>query len=527
MENNTNVSLMIMYEDESVDVRFVNGSQLQLSPCGCEFMLVKAKEPSGHPLQLPERVRQRTRFTISAYRELLVAALAFRNKYASRPYLPQELIPADHKKPFFSIDSGLQWPECSSCEAKFGPGGETIIRSEEGQATLVLSPSGEEFSVEFTCSLSPTQSQHHTMQCFSREPDSSLGGQQKGSSQTTSESKTVHQGREIRRNEPIRSRSSSPLTISTIQPKSEEAVDSIWRYPLSLARNKWMTHRFGSKDVGAEGTSDYSQADGKTTVSDISSEDRRSCLPPVLPLTCPSPHWHRWKIKDSLAKNEDPDQDLPELVKVMWCQGVTYRILSGAVPVIEVSPGDGSVIRSNGVLNTYFTHYKPEHQSGQVKELTYHLNSLPPDVLGQVYSICSIVSRAGRILSCYNQAKQSLKFPTTPSCLQEDRHFSKPVFLEENLSNPVPVEQHLNIIHTAESQSDLIAAELEKIKRFSFLLESSHLLRSEKGCAEPQGSSTEEGTHESVNESSVEEALQRTSEAIQDIDAFISAIALT
>lgn len=59
------------------------------------------------------------------------------------------------------------------------------------------------------------------------------------------------------------------------------------------------------------------------------------------------------------------------------------------------------------------------------------------------------------------------------------------------------------------------------------LLENNHLLRSEKRCAEPEGSSAEEVTHEAVDENYVAEALQRTSKAIEDIDALISAAALT
>ncbi|KAM4745500.1 uncharacterized protein C5orf34 homolog isoform 4-T4 [Anableps anableps] len=410
--------MMTMYEDESVEISYRHGAQLQLSPCGSEFVLVKATDPHGHPLQPTERVRQRTRFTISAYKELLATALAFRNKYASRPYLPEELISAENRKP-----------------------------EQMYQSTTVI--------------------QHHS--CF--------------------------------------------------------AVDSTWAYPLSLARHHWTSHLSNSNNTTPEEDSKSRQADEGMNISDKNHKDRDSQLPQALPLTCPSPHLHRWKIKDSL--HADEVSALPtELVKILWCQGVTYRILSGEVPVVEVSLGDGSVIRSNGVLNSYFTHHKPKLQSEEGSEITYHLSSLPPGVPGQLYPVGSIVSRASRILVCYNQAKHLLKFPTTSTCLQQDKHISKTTLSEQNLSSEVFVEKLMKMPQTAGSLSDVVAAELEKIKRFNVLLENNHLLRSESEPRNSEGTSSKITQDESVHEDYIAEALQRTSETIKEIDALISATTL-
>lgn len=59
---------MVLYEDDSVQVQYTDGSRLQLSPCGSEFLFEKAPPVSAHPLEQPERIRQRTHFVISTYR---------------------------------------------------------------------------------------------------------------------------------------------------------------------------------------------------------------------------------------------------------------------------------------------------------------------------------------------------------------------------------------------------------------------------------------------------------------------------
>ncbi|KAJ8778420.1 hypothetical protein J1605_013607 [Eschrichtius robustus] len=92
---------IVLYEDDSVQVQYVDGSRLQLSPCGSEFLFEKAPPISAHPLQQPERIRQRTHFVISTYREQLQRALDFRNSFATCPFLSESIIPSERKKVIF------------------------------------------------------------------------------------------------------------------------------------------------------------------------------------------------------------------------------------------------------------------------------------------------------------------------------------------------------------------------------------------------------------------------------------------
>lgn len=79
---------------------------------------------------------------------------------------------------FVSIGLDAKWPELSSCVGEFGCCGEIIIRSEDGQAVLILGPSGEDFSVRYTCRLSGSRFQNHSTQAGNREPEKNPGAQQ-------------------------------------------------------------------------------------------------------------------------------------------------------------------------------------------------------------------------------------------------------------------------------------------------------------------------------------------------------------
>ncbi|XP_021477705.2 uncharacterized protein C5orf34 homolog isoform X3 [Oncorhynchus mykiss] len=540
----TNIGLMIMYKDESVDVRYVDDSRLHLSPCGSEFMLEKAPTRSAHPLQSNEKVRQRTRFATSSYKDLMLGALEFRNEYATRPYLPEELISDDHRKQVFSIDPEVEWPACYSCTAEVGLNREIVVSSVERSASLLLSSSGEEFSVNFTCRLS--HNQHHRPR--SRDPNRSVTEHIQQDNQTCRPKTPSQQSGACAEQQ----QGEVYLSTRVVQHHSVSCVPLVWRYPLSLALHLWraQSQPSGERNRGEteeETARGRDQTERAVTMTNTSRGERRSHLPQALPLRCPSPHQHRWKSMYSLVQDEqEADQDLPtELVKVVWCQGVLYRIVDGAIPVVEVSPGDGSVIRSNGVLASYFTHHRAGPGPGEVKDVTYHLSSLPPDTPGQVYSVCSMVTRASRILNCYNQVRHSLKLPAAQSCYNQVRHSLKlpaaqscynqvrhslklpatqSCYNQETSSEPFIQEVHIsesgyiNTTETRQSRPNCVAEELEKIKRFNFLLDNSHLLKAQRGSTVVGCGSKEHVAHcEPVNES-IAEALQRTSKTIQDID---------
>ncbi|KAK3092815.1 hypothetical protein FSP39_007490 [Pinctada imbricata] len=135
-----------------------------------------------------------------------------------------------------------------------------------------------------------------------------------------------------------------------------------------------------------------------------------STLPVPLPLTCPAQYLHRQLSKYVYDQDKDPMENIATFkqgkLKVLMVEGIIFRILRlNSTKSVEIYPGDGSVILSQGAKGLYYRHIVPS-PDGSIEEKTYSIKSLPPKTPGSSYSVEKLVRRANRIL---NQAVQEDK----------------------------------------------------------------------------------------------------------------------
>ncbi|XP_069348549.1 uncharacterized protein C5orf34 homolog [Eulemur rufifrons] len=418
---------MVLYEDDSVQVQYADGSKLQLSPCGSEFLFEKSPPISAHPLEQPERIRQRTHFVISTYREQLQRALDFRNSSATHPFLSENIIPAERKKHIFIDISEVRWPSLDADGSMICLENGTVkITSLDGHAYLCLPRSQHEFTVHFLCKVS-------------QKPESSivLSAQKDKLVEKTgkiytfgnlSRQRLKNKENELychimKSKEPLKKMSyvngtegkeelPSPGTKHTCvytwikQHWSVAACPEEWKYPLSLALH------FHTK-VSSMSKIDADITQSRILTSAVSEERGKevSVLPRALLLSCPVPHLHRWNFCNSLLQRQSDEEEYsyPELVKVVWYKGVTYRLTHQNLNSVEIYPGDGSILKSEGAyLGNYFTCCSIQEGSEEREEKTYSVNNLPPDRPGSLFSVCSLIKQATRILQHCAKMRLSL-----------------------------------------------------------------------------------------------------------------------
>ncbi|XP_051876307.1 uncharacterized protein C5orf34 homolog isoform X2 [Pristis pectinata] len=448
------VSLMVIYEDDSVEIQYTDGSNLQLSPCGSEFMIEKGPAPNLHPLQSCCRVRQRTPFVISIYKEQVLHALEFRNRFASRPYLPADLITADKLLNLFLDISEVKWPGANSEGAvTVADNGQVTVSSLGGHAFFYLSPSQLEFTVEFLVRVSqsilgkphlkPGLVQSDGLcqpPCSDQENVKPVGlaSGHNGSERRTRSWQNQAPGAARPCESHLKDRGSTEIYSKykyqytwVVQHHTVSWCPPEWRHPLSLALRY---NRQQDKSPGPDRMGDHPGSPDKPgTPGPVAVPEVTTVLRSALPLNCPAPHLHRWRYRNVLSQRKlDLETCLcSEPVKVVWCQGVVYRVIAGSVTSVEIYPGDGSVLKPHDTMSNYFTHYRVGHTDGQGEERMYRVSSLPPDTAGSKYSVRSVVTRAVRILQCWNQFKLSLK-PPSVSCWKTEE-------FQSGLSNQLPV----------------------------------------------------------------------------------------
>uniref|UniRef100_A0A667GTU9 DUF4524 domain-containing protein n=1 Tax=Lynx canadensis TaxID=61383 RepID=A0A667GTU9_LYNCA len=570
---------MVLYEDDSVQVQYADGSRLQLSPCGSEFLFEKAPPVSAHPLERPERIRQRTHFVISTYREQLQQALDFRNSFATCPFLSESIIPSERKKRIFIDFSEVRWPSPDTDDGMLCMQSGTVkISSLDGHAYLCLPRLQLEFTVHFLCKVSqkPDSSivlSEKKIQARKDKLDETAGKictygslsrqrlknkenelyYQTMKSKEPLEKKSCVNGAEGSGEPPLPGTKHTCVYTWVKQCWPVASCPEEWKYPLSLALHL-------HDKISSVSRIDAAITQNKTLTSDISEERGKevSVLPRALLLSCPVPHLHRWNFCDSLSQGQfDEEYSYPELVKVVWYKGVTYRLTHKNVNSIEIYPGDGSVFKSEGAyFGSYFTYYSIQEGSEEVPGIND--SNILPLLLRE-----SLIPSVGRFLA-YSDDKVhalflngiTLTLNWNFSSFTEKRQVNQGLNLAWckltfpdgqdqliQIGHPGPYERYVTAViswcrsltqtnqremptHSSSSileENWSVASELEKIKKFNLLLENSGILNQISNKENEQSSDhyepkPSETLLEEVNEKRVSVALKKTSEILQDID---------
>ncbi|XP_061473480.1 uncharacterized protein C5orf34 homolog isoform X2 [Rhineura floridana] len=432
-------SLMILYEDNSVEVHYAGGSRLLLSPCGSEFLFEKAIPASPHPMQPAERVRQRTQFAISIYRDQLLHAIDFRNLYSDRPYLPSSIISPERKNVLFADISKAKWPTPHTADGVIRLcHGSVTVSSLDGHACLFLPELQQEFTVEFLCKVSQ-QLLAPKLPVLEKRSDESVQNCSGRSSQNPALKPTSKQQRTEEREDNLcrdteknlQDRRSTPMQKDEIpwsfqncsseycrvtQRMSVFSCPEEWKYALSLAFMFYRSHAGNNSetDEGNKGNGNV----GHDTSPSLETSKAITCLPRALPLSCCAPYLHRWNFSDffQLRKEGSGHYLYSQPIKVVWSEGVIFRFFSGARR-IEIYPGDGSVFKSEAsFLGKYFTRYCIQEQTRQREETMYSVSGLPPDIPGSLYSVWTIITQAVRVLQHNLENMLSLTHNYTVCC---------------------------------------------------------------------------------------------------------------
>eukprot|EP00057_Strongylocentrotus_purpuratus_P028252 XP_011682726.1 PREDICTED: uncharacterized protein C5orf34 homolog [Strongylocentrotus purpuratus] len=455
---------MVMTCDDAVEMMFMDGSRVQLSPCGSCFIYDPPPsqavshpyhEPApgpSHPLYTSTRTQQRTCFVTSRCRSKVKEALEFRNRFASCPFLCAATTQGEIPLELYADITLMEWSNSTDkCTFNQLPDHSLELTSVDSLATMVLSPSAQDFSVKYLCKLRPEGDTttnikrgtgHQEMQQleFSEDnqesPDirclqrtsmgdmahcqdyrggghTSQGGQPLAPYFQSLDTDPVRKSQRVSPEERVpmeRRRTRCKFWYTwVVQNHSVAHCPWYWRYPLDLLMNRKADLRKSlDEDESTPSHLGYDVTTDPGNRHDVPEKflTHSSPVPPSLPLRCDQSHLHKhhWRsVKPERPLDHSGEADSLTMygrkVSVLVLGGVVYRLFWNPIPSMEIYPGNGDVIVSHDERGSFFRLIKV-CSDGALKDLMMSVSNPSPDTPHSSYSIADLVRRGSRLLHC-------------------------------------------------------------------------------------------------------------------------------
>lgn len=140
--------LMVLYTNDAIEVRYSDGSCLKMSACGSTFVHHQSPGETIHPAHGMKVISQRCQFATSDYRQKVLEAIDFRNRFAERPYVCPDLILQDQLVSLYADIRDVAWPQTlDKATYEYLPDGSVRLMSEDKHASMVLSTHRQDFTV--------------------------------------------------------------------------------------------------------------------------------------------------------------------------------------------------------------------------------------------------------------------------------------------------------------------------------------------------------------------------------------------
>ncbi|XP_033760537.1 uncharacterized protein C5orf34 homolog [Pecten maximus] len=140
--------LMVLYTNDAIEVRYSDGSCLKMSPCGSTFVHHQSPGETIHPAHGMKVISQRCQFVTSDYRQKVLEAIDFRNRFAERPYVCPDLLLQDQLVSLYADIRDVAWPQTlEKATYEYLPDGSVRLISEDEHASMVLSTHKQDFTV--------------------------------------------------------------------------------------------------------------------------------------------------------------------------------------------------------------------------------------------------------------------------------------------------------------------------------------------------------------------------------------------